>query len=67
MKKDQGDEEPSKTPEPDLDNHYTEDSYPMQDSDIEELIESNSIYSTKYGFHLSYLQASCFILWLCSR
>ena len=35
---DVGDEEPSETPDPDLGNHYTEDSYPMQDSDIEDLI-----------------------------
>ena len=34
-----GDEEPPEMPEPDLDNSYTEDSYPMQDSDIEELID----------------------------
>ena len=52
---DQGAEEPSETPEPDLDNQYTENSYPMYDSDIEELIESHGNYSAKVAFtyHIS--------------
>ena len=58
----QGDEEPSETPEPDLDNHYTDDSYPIQDSDIDELIESHGNYSAKMAFtyHISKHSASSF-------
>ena len=32
-------------PEPDLDNHFHEESYPMQDSDIEDLLETHGQYS----------------------
>ena len=35
-KQDLGDEDPPDAPEPDLDNYYHDDSYTMQDSDIEE-------------------------------
>ena len=44
---DHGDEEPSEPPAPDLDNQYTEDSYHLQDSDIEELTESHGNYSAR--------------------
>ena len=50
---DHGDEDPPETPWPDLDNYYTEDSYPMQDSNIEELIESHGNYSTEMAFTIS--------------
>ena len=38
-KQDHGDEDPPENPQPNFDNYYTptEDSYPMQDSDIEDL------------------------------
>ena len=29
-------------PEPDLDHHFQDDSYPMQDSDIEDLLDPHS-------------------------
>ena len=32
-------------PGPDLENHFHEESYPMQDSDIEDLLESHTPYS----------------------
>ena len=32
-------------PEPDLENHFHEESYPMQDSDIENLLETHTPYS----------------------
>ena len=59
---DHGDDEPSKTPEPDLNNHYTEDSYPMQDSDIEELIKSHGNYCPEMAFtyHISKHSASSY-------
>ena len=49
---DYGDEEPSETPEPDLDNHYTE-----------ALIESHGIYSAKMAFtyHISKHSASSYV------
>ena len=50
---DHGDEDSPETLWPDLDNYYTEDSYPMQDSDIEELIESHGNYSAKMAFSIS--------------
>ena len=34
-------------PEPDLENHHPDDSYPMQDSDIEDLLETHGHYSAK--------------------
>ena len=47
---DHGDDNPHETPEPDLDHYYTEDSYPLQDSDIEELVESHGNYPAKMAF-----------------
>ena len=41
----EGAEDEHDHPEPDLDNHLQEDSYPMQDSDIEELLEYHTPYS----------------------
>ena len=42
-------------PEPDLENHLPGDSYPMQDSDIENLLEINGLYSAKMActYHIS--------------
>ena len=37
---DHDDDDNPDNPEPDLDNHHPDDSYPMQDSDIEELLET---------------------------
>ena len=37
-------------PEPDLDNYYTEDSYSMPDSEIEELIDTHGGYSAEMAF-----------------
>ena len=37
-------------PEPDLDSYHTEDSYPIQDSDTEILLESHGSYSAKMAF-----------------
>ena len=31
--------------EPDLENHFQEESYPMQDSDIENLLENHTLYT----------------------
>ena len=36
--------------EPDLENHFPDDSYPMQDSDIEDLLEIHNHYSAKMAF-----------------
>ena len=47
---DHGEEHPAENPERDHDNHYTDDSYPMQDSYTEELIDSHSGYSAKMAF-----------------
>ena len=52
---DHGEEDPPENPEPDLDNCCTEDSYPMQDSDIEEVINSHGGYSAKMAFFIPYL------------
>ena len=35
------------SPEPDLKNHLPDDSYPMQDSDIQDLLETHGHYSAK--------------------
>ena len=42
-------------PEPDLENHLPDDSYPMQDSDIEDLLETHGYYSAKMAsiYHIS--------------
>ena len=32
-------------PEPDLENHFHEESYPIQDSDIEDLLETHAPYN----------------------
>ena len=60
--KDHNDEEPSETPESDLDNQYTKDSYPLQSSDIEEFLESHSNYSENIMFiyHISKHSASSY-------
>ena len=50
-------------PEPDLENHFHEESYPMQDSDIEDLLETHTPYSVNMAstYHISTL---CFIYWI---
>ena len=42
-------------PESDFDNHHPDDTYPMQDSDIEELLETHGHYSAKMAtpYHIS--------------
>ena len=42
-------------PEPDLETHLPDDSYPMQDSDIEDLLEMHCHYSVKMAsmYHIS--------------
>ena len=42
-------------PEPDLENHFQEESYLMQDSDIEDLLESHTPYSVNMAstYHIS--------------
>ena len=49
-------------PEPDLENHLADDSYPMQDSDIEELLETYGHYSGKMlsTYHISKHSASSY-------
>ena len=49
-------------PKPDLENHFHEDSYPMQDSDIEDLLETHGQYSTNMAFtyHISKHSASSY-------
>ena len=61
-KQDHGDDDPHENPEPDLDSYHTEDSYPMQDSDVEELIDSHSGYTVKlaFSYHISKHSASSF-------
>ena len=48
--------------EPDLETYDTEDSYPMQESDIEELINSDGGYSAKmaFSYHISKHSASSY-------
>ena len=47
-------------PEPDFYNHYVEDSYPMQGSDIEELIDLHVHFSAKmaFSYHITKHSAS---------
>ena len=42
-------------PEPDLESHFHDDSYPMQDSDIEDLLETHGQNSANMGslYHIS--------------
>ena len=48
-------------PEPDLENPLPDDSYPMQDSDIEDLLETHVHYSAKMAstYHISMHSSSC--------
>ena len=48
--------------EPDLENHLPDDSYPMQDSDIEDLLETHGYYSTNMAsiYHISKHSASSY-------
>ena len=61
-KQDHGDEDHPKNPKPDLDNYHAEDSYPTQDSDIEELIDSHGGYCAKmvFSYHISKHSASSY-------
>ena len=49
-------------PEPDLDNQLQENSYPMQDSDIQELLEHHTPYSVNMAsiYHISKQSASSY-------
>ena len=49
-------------PEPDLENHLPDDSYPIQDSDIEDLLETHGHYSAKIAssYHISKHSASSY-------
>ena len=51
---DHDDEDIPNNPESDLDNHHVEDSYPMQDSDVEELIDFHGNYSAimTFAYHI---------------
>ena len=52
----------SDNPEPDLENHFHNDSYPMQDSDIEDLLETHGQYSANMAstYHTSKHSASSY-------
>ena len=47
-------------PGPDSENHFPDDPYPMQDSDIEDLMETHGHYSAKMAstYHISKHSAS---------
>ena len=49
-------------PEPDLETHLPDDSYPMQDSDIEDLLQTHGHYSAKMTstYHISKHSASSY-------
>ena len=49
-------------PEPDLANHFHEESYPIQDSDIEDLLETYTPYTvnTVSTYHMSKHSASSY-------
>ena len=49
-------------PEPDLDNQFQEDSYPMQDSEIEEIPDHHSPYTVNMvsTYHISKHSASSY-------
>ena len=49
-------------PEPDLENHFLEDPYPMQDTDIENLLEKHGQYSANITstYHISKHSASSY-------
>ena len=49
-------------PEPDLENHFNEGSYPMQDSDIEDLLETHTPYTVNMAStcHISKHSASSY-------
>ena len=49
-------------PEPDLENQFHEDSYPMQDTDIEDLPETHGQYSANMEstYHISKHSASSY-------
>ena len=50
-------------PEPDLENHFTDDSYPMEDSDLQDLLETHGHYSAKMAstYHISKHSDSSYI------
>ena len=52
----------SDNPEPDLENHFHEDSYPIQDTDIEDLLETHGQYSANMAstYHISKHSASSY-------
>ena len=52
----------SDNPEPELENHFHEDLYPMQNTDIEDLLETQGQYSANVAStsHISKHSASCY-------
>ena len=49
-------------PKPDLENHFHEDSYPMNDTDIEDLLATHGQYSANMAstYHISKHSASSY-------
>ena len=49
-------------PEPDLENQFHEDSYPMQDSEIEDFLERHTLYTVNMSstYHISKYSASSY-------
>ena len=49
-------------PEPDVENHFQEESYPMQDSDIEDILENHTPYTVNMAstYHISKHSASSY-------
>ena len=49
-------------PEPDLQHHFHDDSYPIQDADIEDLLETHGLYSANMAstYHISKHSASSY-------
>ena len=54
--------ETQNNPDPDIENHFPDDSYPMQDSDIEDLLETHGLYSANMAstYHISKHSASSY-------
>ena len=50
-------------PEPDLENHFHEESYPIQDSEIEDLLECHTPYTVNMAstYHISKHSASSYV------
>ena len=53
-------------PEPDLENHFHKESYSMQDSEIEDLLESHTLYTENMASHTIFPNI-LLPLWIFSR